>query len=197
MYFSEHIWAASIRAYKINNGYFRDDTDDVISNKQLLKNIINNNRYPDDDIKEGITCKMYFQKYLFLELDRSITSIQRKILEISQIDYFNLDNEFYFAIIAFLPYLAEKEIANKCVELHPFSELKYKPGDTIAGQIEVIHCEYDSHYQKYEIEASFEDTIVEWKSKYEIHGIHQIKAKVRWIKNSSNKICKVRYLREH
>lgn len=196
MFNSDNVWAAAIHAYDINDGYLTNNSNNMLSNKNFLKESLKSHLYSTHDIEKGIVCRSYFQQYIFLEISNNITSIQRKILEISQIDNFSLDNEFYFTMISFLPYLYDREINHLPVEINPFGQLKYNVNDSIEGQIEVIQCTYNTHYQKYEIEASFEDTIVEWKSKYEISGIHNIKARVRKINDICNKICRVRYLRE-
>jgi len=207
MYTASHVWALAVAAERINGGYFKEDVYDFdvdqknptkVANKKLVKMWLREGVNPTTelDVAAGETCRNYFKSYLMRELSGKINDFERTALKIAQKDEFTGRDLYDFSVVSCLPSVAQRDAARNEIkrEVYNSEQLLGNVGDTVVGDIFVVHSRYSKDYNKYRIQARMGESFVDFWHVANLEGELRIKGKIKALRG--DKTTQLNYVKK-
>lgn len=190
-YSADLVWGLAARANTQNGGYIKEDIWNRNSeaafiskkaNKALVKQWLRDGEVPsEEEVNQGREYRRFFNTYTMKALMGGLSSFESQALKIAQIDQFQSNHMFEFAMISCLPDIARREQTRVDLKREIFTseQLPGNPGDAIRGEIEIMTSVYSANYGKYRATARLGESFVDFWFDRPLQGTVKIRAKIK------------------
>lgn len=207
-YTASQVWAAAAAAHRVNGSYIKESVWDYNSSEPVMVKQSNKRLVPEwlktdsdvitaADVIEGEKIRDHFRGYMLLAMKGELNDFQKQAFRLAQLETLKSTDRLELAIISCLPSVYHrdndrKDIAAKVRESAP---LTYAVGSKITGEITVISNSYSRQFNKYKIQATLDDTVVDfWFTENPTVGSTlRISGKIK--ENRGNKTTQLNYVK--
>jgi len=174
MFTADQVWGLAVQVNELNKGYYKDDVWDHSgdapirthrANKTLLKELLRDNATPtDDEIAQGQAIRKHFKGFLLKQLTGTMSDFDRTALQLAEMDQFQTQDTYEFAVISCLPNRCQKDQVRSQVQSakQVSTPLDGQKGDLIKIEVDILMCVRSSTYNKCRISAKAMDKVVDF-----------------------------------
>lgn len=194
---ADQVWALSVRAYTVNNGYYKEPVFEKDHmgypcnmhqpvkqpNKVLLKQWLRHNEQPSDqELAQGRECRKHFDIYSFWAVAGKLSSFQVDAFRVASLDQFNGANQKDLGLVSCLPWLVQREQIE--LQSRPWPG---QPGEQIQASVTVMTCKLSLMVSaKYSVTALSDHTVLQffYRRELTVGQNLQIRARIKEHRNN-------------
>lgn len=198
-YSPELVWALGSAAFRINNGYIKDGSEDSTrtANTDLIKQWLTEESYDhltEEDYAEGARTRSKCKSYMMKLLNETANVFEKTALQTAEIEEFDGSNLYEFTLIGYYPeVLLRSDIENIVKTSKPIpGELEEK----VSLDIYVLYTLFSPNYGSCRITARVgEDQIVTFwhKERVEQNCSFKITAKIKKQLETTTQLHEVKF----